>query len=91
MTTHKETIITARELSYTAIFEPAEEGGYVVFFPAIPNLMTQGETLTEAKEMALECLQCYLESLQEDNLPIPEERYASEAVLERLRVTVPRV
>lgn len=90
MTTHKETI-TARELSYTAVFEPAEEGGYVVLFPAIPNLMTQGETLTEAKEMALECLQCYLESLQEDNLPIPEEEYASEAVLESLKVTVGKV
>ncbi len=27
--------------------------------------MTQGETLDEAKEMAVDCLQCYLESLQE--------------------------
>ena len=25
-------------LTFTAVFEPAEQGGYVVTFPAIPNL-----------------------------------------------------
>lgn len=45
------------EYTYTALFEPAEESGYVVRFPAFPNLATQGETLEEARAMAADCLQ----------------------------------
>jgi predicted RNase H-like HicB family nuclease len=45
----------ANEFRYTAVFEPAEEGGYVVTFPAIPGLGTQGETLDEARAMAADC------------------------------------
>jgi predicted RNase H-like HicB family nuclease len=59
------------ELNFTAVFEPADEGGYVVTFPAIPDLATQGETLDEARAMAAECLHGYLESLTERGLPLP--------------------
>ncbi len=62
----------AVEYTFTAVFEPAEEGGYVVTFPAIPNLATQGETLEEAREMAADCLQGYLETLQELGRPLPK-------------------
>ncbi len=61
------------ELSYTAVFEQAEEGGYVVTFPAIPGLATQGETLEEARSMAEDCLRAYLESLTKDGEPLPFE------------------
>jgi antitoxin HicB len=61
------------QLHYTAIFEPAEEGGYIVTFPAIPGLATQGETLDEARAMAADCLGAYLESLQKDGEPMPYE------------------
>ena len=40
--------VTTREYTYTAVFEPAEEGGYIVSFPALPGCATQGETLDEA-------------------------------------------
>lgn len=40
--------LTKKILEYTAIFEPAEEGGYVVSVPAIPGCATQGETFEEA-------------------------------------------
>jgi antitoxin HicB len=56
----------ADQLRYTAIFEPAEEGGYIVTFPAIPGLATQGETLDEARAMAADCLTAYLQSLRKD-------------------------
>lgn len=36
--------ISQKILKYTAIFEPAEEGGYVVSVPALPGCATQGET-----------------------------------------------
>jgi antitoxin HicB len=61
------------QLCYTAVFEPAEEGGYVVTFPAIPGLATQGETLVEARAMAADCLRAYLESLRKDGEALPYE------------------
>ena len=63
----------ANEFRYTAVFEPAEEGGYIVTFPAIPGLATQGETMDEARAMAADCLRAYLESLRKDGEPLPHE------------------
>lgn len=60
-------------LRYTAVFEPADEGGYIVTFPAIPGLATQGETIDEARMMAVDCLRAFLESLRKDNQPLPYE------------------
>ena len=62
-----------RQFSYTAVFEPAEEGGFVVTFPAIPALATQGETLEEAEAMAADCLRAFLESLAIDGEAAPYE------------------
>ncbi len=36
-------------LELTAVFEEAEEGGYIAFFEELPGVNTQGETLQEAK------------------------------------------
>lgn len=58
--------------TFTAVIEPDEEdGGYVVTFPAIPNLATQGETLDEARRMAEDCLRGYLEVPRETGRPLP--------------------
>ena len=58
--------------TFTAVIEPDEEdGGYVVTFPAIPDLATQGETLAEAHLMAEDCLCGYLEVLRETGRPMP--------------------
>ncbi len=67
---HKEPITTA-EYTYTAVFEPAQEGGYVVYFPSLPSLVTEGETLEEAREMATDLLTGYLELLLERGKPLP--------------------
>ncbi|MCK4554272.1 type II toxin-antitoxin system HicB family antitoxin [Candidatus Parcubacteria bacterium] len=45
---------------YTAVFEPAEEGGYVVYIPALPGCVTQGETFEEAQQMAEDVVAGYL-------------------------------
>ena len=64
--------VRTKTFTFTAVFEPDKEmGGFVVTFPAIPNLATQGETLEHAREMAAECLEIYLEYRREYNLPIP--------------------
>ncbi len=56
-----------RECSFMVLYEPAEEGGYVVTCPALPGLVTEGETLEEA-------IRAYLESLKRDGMPIPTDK-----------------
>ena len=59
--------------TYTVIYEPAEQGGYVVHVPAFNGIVTQGETLEEAETMAIDLIRGYIETLQEKGLPIPQE------------------
>ena len=63
--------VQERESSFTVLYEPAEEGGYVVTCPALPGLVTEGETLEEARQMARDAIRTYLESLKNDGMPIP--------------------
>jgi antitoxin HicB len=56
------------EHRYTVLFEPAEEGGYVVTCPALPGLVTEGDTYEEAHERGVEAIEGYLESLKKDGL-----------------------
>jgi len=72
-------------LKYTAIFEPAEEGGYVVTVPSLPGCVTEGDTFEEAVEMVKDAIRAYIAVLKEDNEPIPIE---SEEHIE-VRVAVP--
>jgi predicted RNase H-like HicB family nuclease len=50
----------------------AQEPAYVVDFPDIPDIITSGDTLSEAFANACEALDLHLESLQKLNLPWPE-------------------
>jgi antitoxin HicB len=81
---------TVTEYSYTVLFEPAAEGGYVVTCPALPGLVTEGDTLAEAREMARDAIRAYLESLRKDGEPIPADpRMTSQPVKEKIRVAIP--
>ncbi|MDZ3836604.1 MAG: type II toxin-antitoxin system HicB family antitoxin [Rhodospirillales bacterium] len=68
---HRELIRTS-EGDVTAEFEPAEEGGYIVRFPAIAHLATEGGSLDDARAMAADCLQGYIETLRELGRPLPQ-------------------
>jgi predicted RNase H-like HicB family nuclease len=63
-----------RQYQYTVLYEPAEEGGFVVTVPALPGLVTEGDTLDEARMMAEDAIRGYLESLMKHHLPIPPDR-----------------
>jgi len=81
---------TTVEYNFTVFFEPAVEGGYVVTCPALPGLVTEGETLAEARLMARDAIQTYLESLRKDGEPIPSDpRLTAEPVKERIKVAIP--
>ncbi len=49
-----------------------EDDGYSVIFPDLNYLATQGDSLKEAMEMAVECLAAYLHSCKNDGETIPE-------------------
>jgi antitoxin HicB len=59
--------------NFTVVYEQLSAGGYNVIVPAIPEIITYGETLEEAREMAADALRCFLESAIETGEPIPEE------------------
>ena len=75
-------------LKYTAVFEPAEEGGYVVSVPALPGCFTQGETIEEAKNMAKDAIEGYLAVLKEQGWEIPRE--SGKAVISEISVDNPQ-
>ena len=47
--------------TFTAIIQPAEEGGYVAWVEELPGANTQGETLEETRENLKEAIQLILE------------------------------
>jgi predicted RNase H-like HicB family nuclease len=69
-----------RILNYRVIMTPDEDGGYVVTCPALPGLVTEGDTIEEAREMAADAIRGYLESLQMDGEPIPIDDSITEEV-----------
>jgi antitoxin HicB len=81
--------VTVHQYRYTVLYEPAEEGGYVVTCPSLPGLVTEGDTLEEARDMAADAIRGYLESLAKDGLPIPPEDPPPWATLSRRRSRLP--
>lgn len=54
-----------KKLFYPAVFHKAEEGGFWVSFPDLPECLTQGEDMQNAYEMAVEALGLSLTTLEE--------------------------
>ena len=71
---------------YTVVFEPALEGGYIASVPALPGLVTEGDTIEEARAMVKDAIRGYIESLMKHGEEIPIESGA--ANVERVEVTL---
>jgi predicted RNase H-like HicB family nuclease len=70
-------------MDLTAVFIPAEEGGYTAFVEEIPGAITQGETIEEARENLVDALRMVLEC----NRELARETEPSTAVREPLAIT----
>ncbi len=81
--------LTKKILEYTVIFEPADEGGYIVSVPALPGCVTNGETFEHATAMIKDAMEGYLVVLKEEGLEIPEEN--SEVVITKVGVANPAI
>ena len=65
-------------MDYQALFEPAEEGGFIVTFPDFEFGITQGDTEAEAREMAEDSLALVIESyIEQGNLSPPRSSAAA--------------
>ena len=60
------------KLFYPAVFQKAEEGGFWVSFPDIPECLTQGDDMQQAYEMAVEALGLSLTTMQESGEGLPK-------------------
>jgi antitoxin HicB len=86
----KETV-TIQEYTFTVIYEPDPTGGYVVLCPALPAVVTQGDTLEEARIMAMDAIHLVLQSMIEDGELIPSDKPAQpehEPIRETLTVAI---
>ena len=64
-----------KKLFYPAIFHKAEEGGYWISFPDIPECLTEGDTMEQAYKMAVDALGLAISSRyqQKEDIPTPSE------------------
>jgi len=57
------------------ILYSGEDGYWVVECPSLPGCISQGKTKQEAIANIKEAIQGYIAALEEDGLPVPEERF----------------
>ena len=58
-------------MTYLAILESAEDGGYGISFPDLPGCFSFGENLAEAQQMAAEAASLHVYGLECDGEKIP--------------------
>ncbi len=71
-------------LELTAVFKPANEGGYIAFVEELPGANTQGETLEEARANLREAAELVVEA---NRALANEELGGADVIREPLRLT----
>lgn len=90
MTRQTNEHIAALNAQYLCTFRPAEEGGYSVRCAAFPGLISEGDTLEEARNNAREALELCIEVYQEKGWPLPPSDDLNETIQELVPVTLAR-
>jgi antitoxin HicB len=64
--------IVAHDRTFSVILEPQPEGGFTVFVPALPEIVTEGDTEEEAIAMAKDAIRLVLEdrSARGEHIPV---------------------
>lgn len=66
---------------FRIVLTPEPEGGFTVTVPSLPGCVTWGESLVEAKSMAREAIDLYIEDLQANGEDIPDDSESLELSL----------
>jgi antitoxin HicB len=64
--------ISGMTRTYTFVLNPEPEGGFTVTCPALPGLVTYGETMDEARHMARDAMEGLLEVMLEQGETVSE-------------------
>ena len=59
------------------ILVQGQDGYWVVECPSLPGCISQGQTREEAIENIREAIQGYIEALEDDELPVPEDNFSA--------------
>jgi predicted RNase H-like HicB family nuclease len=62
------------------VIYPGEDGYWVVECPSLPGCVSQGKTKEAAIANIREAIALYIETLQEDGLPVPADRFETQVV-----------
>lgn len=65
--------IMAEKHSFSVVLEPQAEGGFTVLVPALPEVVTEGDTEAEALQNAEEAIRAILEFRREQDIAIPKD------------------
>ena len=58
-------------LDFTVVLEPQPEGGFTVSVPALPEIVTEGDSEAEAMAMAEDAIRAVLAYRRDHGIPIP--------------------
>ena len=62
-----------RKMTYLAVFEPAGNGAYSVYFPNVLGCVSYGKNFQEAQAMAQEALELHIYGMEKDGDELPIE------------------
>lgn len=62
-----------KEIKYRVVIEPDEGGMWHGYVPALRGCHTCGESVEEVKWLLQDAIKLYLECLQDEGEPLPEE------------------
>jgi predicted RNase H-like HicB family nuclease len=57
------------------VIYPGEDGWWVAECPSLPGCISQGGSREQAVANIKEAIQGYVKALEEDGLPVPDERF----------------
>lgn len=57
------------------VIYPGEDGYWVAECPSLPGCISQGSSREEAVTNGRDAIREYIAALEEDRLPVPEERF----------------
>ena len=63
------------QYSYSVVLEPQEGGGFTVLVPALPEVVTEGDTEQESLANAEEAIRAILAYRRDQGLAIPEDAH----------------
>jgi antitoxin HicB len=65
----------ADQFSFSVVLEPQEDGGFTVLVPALPEVVTEGDTEQEALANVEEAIRAVVSYRRDQGLAIPADAY----------------